>query len=235
MSRLTSGTCLAGPPGDPLTIRKSGPRSRLVHRPLHVSPSVPPASYVPPARPAACLGARVVLGVIAHTSLGLESSSVCSRPHVPVRQKAHGRSAACHRSGLASPSPTRRAPRALAGRARERRIAAAGARRGRVPGTRVALTVTSGSARLLHVSRRLPPRLISAPRRASEIARVPKAPPPRPAAGTTARCAAADWRRRSSPAHVSVGIASERRASPSRVCRGSLVIVSTRYPWGPMA
>lgn len=71
---------------------------------------------------------------------GLESSSVCSRPHVPVRQKVHGRSAACHRSGLASPSPTRRAPRALAGRARERRIAAAGARRGRVPGTRVALT-----------------------------------------------------------------------------------------------
>lgn len=204
-----------------------------------MSPSVPPASCVPPAPPAACLGARVVLGVIAHTSLGLESSSVCSRPHVPVRQKAHGRSAACHRSGLASPSPTRRAPRALAGRARERRIAAAGARRGRVPGTRVALTVTSGSARLLHVSRRLPPRLISAPWRASEIARGPKAPPPRPAAGTTARCAAAvaavDWRRRSSPAHVSVGIASERRASPSRVCRRSLVIVSTRYPRGPMA
>lgn len=218
MSRLTSGRRLAGPPGDPLTIRKSGPRSHLVHRPLHVSPSVPPASCVPPAH--ACPGARVVLGVISHTSLGLESSSVCSRPHVPVRQKAHGWSVACHRSGLASPSPTRRAPRALAGRARERRIAAAGARRGRVPGTRVALTVTSGSARLLHVSRRLPPRLSSAPRRASEIARVPKAPPPRPAAGTTARCAAADWRRRSSPAHVSVSIASERRASPSRVCRG---------------
>lgn len=51
MSRLTSGRRLAGPPGDPLTIRKSGPRSRLVHRPLHVSPSVPPASCPPrPAR-----------------------------------------------------------------------------------------------------------------------------------------------------------------------------------------
>lgn len=154
MSRLTSGRRLAGPPGDPLTIRKSGPRSRLVHRPLHVSPSVPPASCVPPAPPAACLGARVVLGVIAHTSLGLESSSVCSRPHVPVRQKAHGRSAACHRSGLASPSPTRRAPPALAGRARERRIAAAGARRGRVPGTRVALT---GHVRVCPASSREPP------------------------------------------------------------------------------
>lgn len=113
MSRLTSGRRLAGPPGDPLTIRKLGPRSRPVYRPLRVSPSVPPASRVPPAPPAACPGARVVLGVITHTSFGLESSSVCSRPLVPARQKAHGRSAACHRSGLASPSPTTRAPRAL--------------------------------------------------------------------------------------------------------------------------